>query len=101
MTSIKKIAIAILTSVTVAGCPDFVFAQTAPMVNGQITKVDQSANKITIKHEAISNLDMQGGMTMVFAVQDPTILRNAKAGDRIRFSAERVNGIITVTRIQK
>jgi Cu(I)/Ag(I) efflux system protein CusF len=101
MTNIQKIAIAILTSVTIAAGADFALAQTAPMVNGQVTKVDQSAKKITIKHEAIPNLDMQGGMTMVFVVQDPEILRNVKPGDRMRFSAERVNGVITVTRIQK
>jgi Cu/Ag efflux protein CusF len=40
-------------------------------------------------------------MTMVFAVQDPKMLNNVKAGDKIKFTAERVNGIITVTKIQK
>ena len=40
-------------------------------------------------------------MTMVFAVRDPQMLNNVRAGDKIKFTAERVNGIITVTKIQK
>jgi Cu/Ag efflux protein CusF len=41
------------------------------------------------------------GMTMVFRVADPTMLKSVKAGDRIRFDADRVNGAITVTKMQK
>jgi Cu(I)/Ag(I) efflux system periplasmic protein CusF len=79
-----------------------VFAQQLPLANGQVIKVDQSASKITIKHGPIKNLDMNAeSMTMVFAVQDPKMLSNVKAGDKIKFIAERVNGIITVTKIQR
>src|SRR5262249_30152494 len=77
-------------------------AQSKPPVNGEITKIDQSANKITIRHGPIKNLDMnEKSMTMVFAIQDPALLKAVKPGDRIKFAAERVNGVITVTRIQK
>jgi Cu(I)/Ag(I) efflux system periplasmic protein CusF len=41
------------------------------------------------------------GMTMVFRAQDPTMLKQVKRGDKIRFTAERVNGQITVTKIEK
>jgi len=79
-----------------------VAAQPPPLVSGQVTKVDPSANKITIKHGPIKNLDMnENGMTMVFAVQDPQMLTKVKNGDKIKFTAERVNGVITVTKIQK
>lgn len=71
------------------------------MVSGQVTKVDQSAGKISIKHGAIKKLDMEGGMTMVFKAQDPAMLKQVKAGDKIKFEADRVNGQITVTKIQK
>ncbi len=78
------------------------FAQGASTVNGEVMKVDQSANKITIKHGPIKNLGMnESGMTMVFAVQDPQMLKTVKPADKIKFTAERVNGIITVTKIQK
>jgi len=96
----RKIAAVFLVGVAMLGQPGA--AQDAPLVTGQVTKVDQSANKLTIKHGPIKNLDMnEKGMTMVFAVQDPAVLAKVKPGDRIKFAAERVNGIITVTKIQK
>src|SRR6516162_4498590 len=82
------------------GASQVAFAQQGP-IDGQVTKVDQSAAKITIKHGPIPKLDMDVGMTMVFAVSDPKILTAVKAGDRIKFDAERVNGQLTVTKLQK
>ena len=75
-------------------------AQTA-VIDGQVTKVDQSAGKITIKHGPIKKLGMDEGMTMVFRAQDPKLLKAVKAGDRVKFDAEDVNGQLTVTAIQK
>jgi Cu(I)/Ag(I) efflux system protein CusF len=71
------------------------------IVDGQVTKIDQSAGKITIKHGPIKSLDMEGGMTMVFRVQDPAALKQVKPGDKIKFEASRVNGQITASNIQK
>ena len=71
------------------------------MIDGQVTKVDPSAAKITIKHGPIPKLDMDVGMTMVFAVTDPKLLSSVKAGDHIKFDAERVNGQLTVTKVEK
>jgi Cu(I)/Ag(I) efflux system periplasmic protein CusF len=71
------------------------------LVEGQVTKIDQSAGKITIKHGPIRSLDMNEGMTMVFRVQDAGMLKQVKPGDKVKFSAERVNGALTVTKIQK
>jgi len=71
------------------------------MIDGQVTKVDQSASKITIKHGPIPKLDMDVGMTMVFAVSDPKMLSTVKTGDKIKFDADRVNGQLTVTKLQK
>lgn len=76
-------------------------AQTAPLVKGTVEKVDPAAGKITIEHEDIPNLQMEGGMAMVFKAGDPAMLKSIKAGDKVRFTAERVNGQITVTSIQK
>jgi len=75
-------------------------ATNLPLVTGTVEKVDPSAGKITIDHGAIPNLDMDP-MTMVFRTQDPAVLKGVKAGDRIRFQADRVNGQISVVRIQK
>lgn len=40
-------------------------------------------------------------MTMVFRVADPAMLQQVREGERVRFEASRVNGNITITRIQR
>jgi Cu/Ag efflux protein CusF len=72
----------------------------ATMVKGEVVKVDKPAGKITLKHGPIKTLDMDA-MTMVFRVADQAMLDTVKAGDRIEFEADRVNGAITITRIGK
>jgi Cu/Ag efflux protein CusF len=71
------------------------------LIDGQVTKVDESAGKITLRHGPIKKLEMDEGMTMVFKAQDPAMLKSVKVGDKVKFDADRVNGQITVTRIQK
>ena len=71
------------------------------LIDGQVTKVDASAGKITIKHGPLKKFDMDDGMTMVFRAGDLAMLKAVKAGDRIKFVPERINGQFTVTRIQK
>ena len=71
------------------------------LVDGQVTKVDESAGKLTIKHGPLKKFDMEDGMTMVFRAGDPGMLRSVKAGDRVKFIPERINGQFTVTKIQK
>ena len=74
-------------------------AQTT-LTAGQVTKIDESAGKITLKHEPIKHLDMDS-MTMVFRIQDPAMLKTVKVGDKVMFEADRVNGALTVTSIKK
>ncbi|GJE03547.1 copper-binding protein [Methylobacterium isbiliense] len=71
-----------------------------PLVSGTVQKVDEAAGKVTLDHERIPNIDMDA-MTMAYRVADPAILKGVKAGDRVRFSADRVNGQLAITRIQK
>jgi Cu/Ag efflux protein CusF len=71
-----------------------------PTVSGTVEKVDQAQSKITIDHGPIPNLNMDS-MTMVFRVQDPALLQGVKAGDKVQFQADRVNGQISVVRIRK
>lgn len=70
----------------------------AQMSAGEVIKVDKEAGKITIKHGPLANLNMPG-MTMVFKVKDPSMLDRVKAGDKISFSADKVNGALTVTKL--
>jgi len=75
-----------------------VFAQ--ELTEGEIRRVDKEAKKLTIKHGPIANLDMPA-MTMVFQVKDPAMLDQVKAGDKVRFAADKVGGAYTVTKIEK
>ncbi len=74
------------------------FSQTAtrlPHVAGEVRKVDVDAQKITLRHGEIPNLDM-GAMTMVFRVRDPELLREVKPGDKVSFTADKLGGALTV-----
>lgn len=74
----------------------------AAMVNGEVKKIDESAGKITLKHGPIKSLGMdEDGMTMVFRVQDPAMLKQVKVGDKVQFEAERATAGITITKMQK
>jgi Cu/Ag efflux protein CusF len=69
------------------------------MSDGEVRKVDKDAKKITIKHGPLANLDMPP-MTMVFQVNDTAMLDKVKAGDKVKFQAEKVGGAFTVTQIE-
>lgn len=71
----------------------------ASMAEGEVRKVDTDARKITLKHGEIKNLGMPG-MTMVFQVKEPSMLEKVKVGDKVRFTAEKLNGAITVTSLE-
>ena len=95
-----KSAAAIL-SLSIALGVGVAFAQAA-MVNGEVKKIDEAAGKVTLKHGPIKNLDMnEDGMTMVFRVQDPAMLKQVKVGDKVQFEAERATAGITITKLQK
>lgn len=78
----------------------FALPAAAQSVSGTVTKVDEPQGKLTINHGPIKNLDMDA-MTMVFRAGDPAMLKGLKAGTKIKFDADRVNGQITVTKLQK
>ena len=75
-------------------------AQGTPMVSGTVEKIDTAQGKLTIDHGAIPNLQMDP-MTMVFRAGDASMLKSVKAGDKVQFQADRVNGQISVTSIKK
>ena len=93
------------------GLFSFAHAQTAPaasgtmqmsagaMTDGEVRKVDKENKKITLKHGEIKNLEMPD-MTMVFQVSDPAMLDMVRAGDKVRFKAEKAATGIVVTEIQ-
>lgn len=69
------------------------------VVNAEVRKVDQAKGKFTLRHEEIPNLGM-GGMTMAFQVSDKQMLKDLKAGDKIRFQSDMIGGKATVVSLE-
>lgn len=110
MTIIKSLTVGVLTAMTIhtalasdhsmsAKASASVSSASSDMTDGEVKKIDKSNNKITLKHGDIKNLDMPG-MTMVFKIKDPAVLDTLKAGDKVKFRAEKADGAIVVTEIQ-
>ena len=72
----------------------------AELIEGEVKKIDQDAEKITLRHGEIKNLNMPA-MTMVLRVKDPAMLTQVKVGDKVRFAADRANGAVTVVQLEK
>jgi len=87
-----------------AGSPGKAVGASAPasaqLTAGEVRKVDIEQSKLTIKHEALQNLDMPG-MTMVFKVQDEKLLKDVKQGDKIMFRAEKLDGGFMVVKLEQ
>ena len=91
----KRVAVFLAAALLALGA----FAQAAT-TTGEVTKLDKSAGKVTLKHGEIKNLDMPP-MTMVFRVSNPRWLDDLAVGNRVRFTAEKVDGQYTVTSVSK
>lgn len=66
---------------------------------GVVRKIDAENGKITLRHGPLENLDMPP-MTMVFRADPPSLLDSVKVGDKVRFRAEEIEGVYTVTAIE-
>ena len=71
----------------------------AKPADAEVRKVDKDAKKITLKHGEIKNLEMPA-MTMVFQVKDTALLDKVKAGDKVKFKAEKLASGYAVTEIE-
>ncbi|MDO6962919.1 copper-binding protein [Rhizobium alvei] len=90
----KKL-IAITLAIALSGTAGFA----AEMTKGKVKKLDEKAGKVTIIHEELKSLDMPA-MTMVFRIGDGVDVAKLKVGANIEFSADRVNGKITLTEVK-
>lgn len=70
-----------------------------PMSQGEIKKINTDKGMITIKHGPLHSLGM-GPMTMSFQVADAGQLKAYTPGQMIRFTAENIDGKLTVTHIE-
>ena len=63
-------------------------SDTKEMTSGEVRRIQSDLNVITLKHGAISALEMPP-MTMSFKVRDPALLDKVRVGDKVLFRAER------------
>ncbi len=75
-------------------------AQASEKVNAEIRKIDLENGKVTLKHEALTQFNM-GAMTMVFRVEDPSVLSSFSVGDKVRFVPAKKNGQYVVQSMEK
>lgn len=71
-----------------------------PAAEGEVRRVNAAGQEVTLKHGEIKNLEMPP-MTMVFKVKDVAQLASIKAGDKVRFTADQINGAYTVLSIER
>jgi len=67
---------------------------------GEIRRIDSDNKKITIRHQEIKSLDMPE-MSMVFQVENVTLLQGFNVNDRIEFVAEMKDKKYFVKEIRK
>jgi Cu/Ag efflux protein CusF len=72
----------------------------AQMVEGTVKKVDKATGKVTLAHGPLANLGMNTSMTMAFRVKEAAWLDRMKDGDKIRFAADNINGVLTVVKFE-
>ena len=69
-------------------------------VRAEIRKIDPENSKVTLRHEALTQLSM-GAMTMVFRVDDAALLKRFAVGDRVKFIPDSRAGQLFVTVMEK
>ncbi|MEK8030114.1 copper-binding protein [Ideonella sp. DXS29W] len=83
----------IATTLALAAAP-------ARATEGEVRKIDAAQGKITLKHGEIKNLQMPA-MTMAYRAKPATLLEGLAVGDRVDFTADKVDGQYVVTAIRK
>ena len=75
-------------------------ARSTQWVRAEIRKIDPENSKVTLRHEALTQLSM-GAMTMVFRVDDAALLKRFAVGDRVKFIPDSRAGQLFVTVMEK
>ncbi|WP_151638622.1 MULTISPECIES: copper-binding protein [Noviherbaspirillum] len=76
-------------------------ASASTMAEGEVEDVDLATPSITLRHGPIKSKTMEmEPMTMPFAVKDAALLAGVKAGDKVKFIAEYLDGFPTIVTLQ-
>ena len=72
----------------------------APLVHGEVRKIDPATNKVTLRHGPIPNLGMPP-MTMVFQARDADQIAGLAMGDKVRFSVASERGALVLIALER
>ena len=67
--------------------------------SGTVVRVNATEGRITLRHGAISRLDLPA-MTLVYHA-DPALLAGVAVGDQVRFTAQRADGQYQILELSK
>ena len=73
-------------------------ADPAPLSQGEVRKVDATAQKVTLRHGPIASIGMPP-MTMVFEVEKPELLEGVSAGEKVKFQVQQQGNRYIVTEL--
>jgi Cu/Ag efflux protein CusF len=81
--------------------PSTIYAQEG--MKGEITKVDELKGTITIKQSPVGTVgaSSESGTIRDFKVRDGLMFNAVKAGDKVVFTTETVDGNLSITKMQK
>lgn len=69
-----------------------------PLVDGLVKKIDKSTASVTLSHGPLP--DGMPAMTMAYRVKEAAWLDKMKVGQKIRFAAAPVDGVMTLVRFE-
>ena len=70
-----------------------------PLSDALVKKVDGAAGKVTLSHGPLPN--GMPAMTMAFRLKDRAWIKQLKEGQKIRFAAAEIDGVMTVLRLEQ
>ena len=95
----KKLLAAAVMGLSVLGVAAVGSAQDEASARGEVRRLDASKGTITIKHGAISDLNLPA-MTLVYEAE-PVLLEGVQPGDQVRFKVRHENNTNRVIELKK
>ena len=95
----KKFLAAAVMGLSVLGVAAVGSAQDEASARGEVRRLDASKGTITIKHGAISDLNLPA-MTLVYEAE-PVLLEGVQPGDQVRFKMRHENNTYRVIELKK
>ena len=95
----KKFLAAGVMGLSVLGVAAVGSAQDEASARGEVRRLDASKGTITIKHGAISDLNLPA-MTLVYEAE-PVLLEGVQPGDQVRFKVRHENNTYRVIELKK